>query len=718
MSTRAAQKHANGLTDTEIAERAQLKKQSDADKRKAAQVVKKQAAAEKAAVKEAEKKVAADKAAADKNAANKAATDSETEMRRLAMISSSNSSYPGFSSHVLVSSGSQHQPLGESISGSSGESNIPKRRRINNTDSDASIYLVKSAELQLLMSSSTAVGDASWQDEILKTSTYIAAVVKSRMLVGDSFQVVEAIPDQGEMVDEKFFRTSHHLVFRIVEIKEGGGWLVQYIGGTAKQMDDALLIEPVGRPPLYVVRFEVTAPAILRQIKGKCNSPIFRGGVEVVMDDNEAGKRRRQNEDPSAGSGGTVPGGESQNVCMNDCMVGEEGKRRVEEEEEVEVVKKPRGKEAEYAYFLNCFQERLGTNNKEGMAQRAADCTAAVRAMSIEYRADLFGTIQTMQSDKYLVIVKGRGQRVSTYGVGGDRHTDTSSINMVLGCPVVDDPALFRAFMVGNYSLLSLQSFVKDKSSLQCDGYVSTDNFHAFAGVVYILEVCTVSCMGKHWDKATWDFRNEISSIGFPHRKVTSQAMVTLTWEAISDTWSTIASKERDEKWGLTLDRKGCVQLLKNRLAMVISELKNDERRKTIHEQLAMTAHSGEGSGHKAIVGEKPAKKERARVAAWCQWAFGEMVGARKDGALVSCRLEDCNQKHLSSLGEVSELEAVAKASEFKPVGYKNSVMNGIKDRTNSFRRAEGGGGRGVRGGGGGGGGGRGRGSGGGRRQR
>lgn len=64
---------------------------------------------------------------------------------------------------------------------------------------------------------------------------------------------------------------------------------------------------------------------------------------------------------------------------------------------------------------------------------------------------------------------------------------------------------------------------------------------------------------------------------------------------------------------GHSLDREGCVQLLKNRLSTVVSELKNDERRKLIHEQLAIAAYSGK-TGHDAVVGGKPDKKDRIRV--------------------------------------------------------------------------------------------------------
>jgi hypothetical protein len=152
---------------------------------------------------------------------------------------------------------------------------------------------------------------------------------------------------------------------------------------------------------------------------------------------------------------------------------------------------------------------------------------------------------------------------------------------MLSGCPIIEEALLFKAFMIGDYSKLSFQSFMKDKSSLlQCDGFVSSDNFHMFAGTVYMIEVSTVTFMGRHWDKATLNFRNRITSINFPHRKVTSRAMLELTWEAIKDVWSTIATKEKEERWDLVLDRKGCVQLFKNRLDLVISELENEERRK------------------------------------------------------------------------------------------------------------------------------------------
>jgi hypothetical protein len=156
---------------------------------------------------------------------------------------------------------------------------------------------------------------------------------------------------------------------------------------------------------------------------------------------------------------------------------------------------------------------------------------------------------------------------VSTYGTGGNQLTETSSINMLSECPIIEDGVLFKAFMVGDCSVLSFQYFMKDKSSLlQCDGFVSCDNFHMFAGVVYMIEVSTVTFMGRHWDKATLNFRNRITSMNFLHRKVTSRAMLELTWEAIKDVWSTIATKEKEEKWDLVLVRKGCVQLFKNRL--------------------------------------------------------------------------------------------------------------------------------------------------------
>lgn len=279
--------------------------------------------------------------------------------------------------------------------------------------------------------------------------------------------------------------------------------------------------------------------------------PLYKAGKTVLFEEARRRKRpidNRPHRGSMAENGSTIRG---ESNVVHECKGVSGGVIQ----DGVEVVGEKIGgkgvKDAEYGYYLNCFQERIGTNNKDGMAQRAADCTASVRAMNVDYRTELYGTIQTVQSDRYLTIVNGTVQRVSDYGIGGDRHAEMSSINMVMGCPVVENPVLLRAFMIEDYSLLSFQAFMKDKAILQCDAHVSADDFHGFINVMYLLEISTVTFMGRHWDKVTLNFRNDISSIEFPFRKVTTQVMVALTWEAIKDTWSTIATKEKEEKWGI-----------------------------------------------------------------------------------------------------------------------------------------------------------------------
>jgi hypothetical protein len=53
--------------------------------------------------------------------------------------------------------------------------------------------------LEKLLNHSVAVGNDVWLDETSQTSTSIAAVAKDDMVVGDSLQVVEAVPDVGEI---------------------------------------------------------------------------------------------------------------------------------------------------------------------------------------------------------------------------------------------------------------------------------------------------------------------------------------------------------------------------------------------------------------------------------------------------------------------------------------------------------------------------------------
>jgi hypothetical protein len=222
---------------------------------------------------------------------------------------------------------------------------------------------------------------------------------------------------------------------------------------------------------------------------------------------------------------------------------------------------------------------------------KAAEMTASCRAMEARRRTELYGPTQKMQSAKYLRFILQSELRVSTFGGGGESYTESTCVHMVQDLPVVMEPNLFDLFMKGDFEdQLSIESFMKEDTYLQCDEFVSRDRFHAFLGIIFLMEGVFMTFMGVHFDRATLDYRNDVSSSAFPHRSVTSEALVLLTWEAVKDAMNTIRSKEKDERFGIVLDNLGCVELLKRHLALVVKELKDKDRRQTIHEQLAMNA--------------------------------------------------------------------------------------------------------------------------------
>jgi hypothetical protein len=181
--------------------------------------------------------------------------------------------------------------------------------------------------------------------------------------------------------------------------------------------------------------------------------------------------------------------------------------------------------------------------------------------------------------------------RISTLGIGGEAHSRGTLLHMVKDCPVVKDPVLFDQFMKGDFSdQMGIESFMKEGTFLQCDEFVSRDMFHEFLGIIWLMEGVYTTFMGIHFLNATLEFRNDVSSPTFPHRSVTTEALVLLTWEAIMDAMNTIKNKEKDDRFELTLDNRGCAKLLKRYLLGVVAELKNKDKRQEIHEQLAMNA--------------------------------------------------------------------------------------------------------------------------------
>jgi hypothetical protein len=173
-----------------------------------------------------------------------------------------------------------------------------RRRKINpiNNDSpiNAEIFVATSKDLLDLMQFSVAEENGIWWDELSGASTSIVAVAKDNMQVGDSFQVVEGKPDEDEVMGQIFANSSHYFIFHICGIKADGMMMLSYIGGTtAKEMADELFITPVGCPPGRSVQFEVPAPSTCRKVSGRCNSPIYRGGIVVEMNGDEYEASRR-----------------------------------------------------------------------------------------------------------------------------------------------------------------------------------------------------------------------------------------------------------------------------------------------------------------------------------------------------------------------------------------------------------------------------------------
>jgi hypothetical protein len=230
---------------------------------------------------------------------------------------------------------------------------------------------------------------------------------------------------------------------------------------------------------------------------------------------------------------------------------------------------------------------------------------------------------------------------------------------------------------------LNFKSFMKEGTIIQCDEFVSQDRFHGFLGIISLLEGVFMTFMGVHFDRATLDYRKDVNSSAFPHRSVTTEALWLLTWESVKGTMNTIKNKEKDERFDITLDNLGCVELLKRHLALVVKELKNKDRRQTIHEQLAMNAEQrrrGDSStdevkysGMKDVVQEEGQEEEfvnGGRCGICVYDVLYKLDVRNKAGNSMRCQKYACGNEH-------RELHTIT-VNEVKEAlsGYKDSLRD------------------------------------------
>jgi hypothetical protein len=325
--------------------------------------------------------------------------------------------------------------------------------------------------------------------------------------------------------------------------------------------------------------------------------------------------------------------------------------------------------------------------------------------MSEDLMMEALGTLQNLDVSNFM---DGLYERLKEVGAYQDDGVQESSrlLKLLFGCPVIVNIAVTTAFLEGDWrsnkedgtkGLCITTSFMR-QGTVQSDRYASVDRYGMVVQCVLFLEITCVVLLGIAWVKATLKFRTNLADLSFPSDIISSEIVVDLIKHAFKRTFKTIVTREKDRKWDkLDLSTQGgCVCLLQNNLNEVLDLCCDKEKRDRIEKAWSMQEPVNNRAGQK---NEAVKESKEIKSGVLCQWAFGEMVGARKDGVVVSCKFENCRKTHLPSLRGITLLEATTKASNFTPVLYREAVMKGIDVHTESFRRPEGGSGRGGRGG-------------------